>query len=66
MNYKITDALLHAYNKERVIAVATAQTAAAGYVTAEHIRQELGLTTAQMLAIRDDLLADGTIEEVPE
>lgn len=66
MNYKLSNTLLHQYNKQRVIAVATTQTSLRGYVTAAHIREELGLTNSQLVAIRDDLLADGTIEEVPE
>jgi len=66
VKYKLSKELLHAYNKERVIAVATIQTAITGYVTADHIRAELELTNEQLVAIRNDLLADGTIEEVPE
>lgn len=65
MNYKLTHDELLAYNKPRVFAILTAQTAKKGYCTPEDITKRLNITIAQLIEIRNILLAEGKIEEAP-
>lgn len=63
MNYRLTHDELLAYNKPRVFAILTTQTAKKGYCTPEDINRRLEITTAQLIEIRDMLLAEGKIEK---
>lgn len=65
MNYSVTHDQLLAHNKDRVYAVALAETRKKGYITLQEIHAYFDLTTPQLVEIRDELIAEGKIEQVP-
>jgi len=65
LNYRLTHDELLEYNKPRVLAILTAQTAKRGFCTPEDITRRLNLSAAQLIEIRDILLSEGKIEPAP-
>lgn len=64
MKYALKHKPLLAYNRDRVLAMITAQTANKGYVEVDEIRKAFNISTDDLVAIRDDLIAEGLIEEI--
>lgn len=65
MNYKLTRYELLTYNKPRVFVILTTQTAKKGFCTPKDITKLLNIATAQLIEIRDILVAEGKIEPAP-
>jgi hypothetical protein len=63
MPYRLTTPARIAHQKARVLAIATTATIEKGEVTLEDIQEQITITNADLITIRDELIADGKLEQ---